>query len=187
MSLVIDNESPVAVIGANGSGKSTFLKIISGLISYDSGNIKYFSENNTLITSQNVFKHTAFLAPYLDLIEEFNLIEILNFHTKFVQPVNNLTISNIIDLLEFSKYQNLTIKNFSSGMKQKLKIALCLFFNKPFLLFDEPCTNLDNIAIEWYKKMINIFLLNRALIVCSNNINHEIFNCTKIINIENYK
>jgi len=187
LSCTIDNSSPNAILGANGSGKSTFIKIISGILNCDSGIIRYFSSSNTVIHSQDIFKYTAFLAPYVDLIEEFNIAEILNFHSRFVETLDGLSISNIIDLLDFSKYQNLKVKDYSSGMKQKAKIALCLFYRKHFLLFDEPCVNLDANAVEWYKEMTSLYLKNRILVVCSNNADHETFNCTKKINIEDYK
>ena len=129
----------------------------------------------------------SFLSPYSELIEEFTLSEILQFNAHFTGFKKNILHHNhIIDLLCFSKYKNVLVKNFSSGMKQKLKIALCLFYNKPFLFFDEPCSNLDSKTKIWYKQMLAEHIENRILIIASNNDDDEIFNCTQKINIHNY-
>ena len=78
------------------------------------------------------------------------------------------------------------IKNFSSGMKQRLKLALAWLSDVSIVLLDEPCSNLDAKGIEWYKKLANEYSKNRLVIVCSNNIEDEFSFCKKSIDMDNF-
>ncbi len=186
ISFTVESQKPLAVIGKNGSGKSTLLKCVAGILLPDSGAVTY-TENDTPFTIHNTSTLTAFAAPYTELIEEFNIAEMLHFHANFVKPLTGFSLSDIISVLDFNSQIHMPLKNYSSGMMQKLKIGLCVFFNRPVLFFDEPCTNLDNSAIAFYKQILNQFLLDRILIIASNNHPDEIFNCTQIANIETFK
>lgn len=135
----------------------------------------------------NISTLSAFTASYTELIEEFNISEMLHFHAHFVKPLDGFSFPDIISALDFNKQAHLPLKNYSSGMMQKLKIGLTVFFNRPVLFFDEPCTNLDNTAIAFYKQILKEYMADRLLIVASNNHPDEIFNCTQIINIEDFK
>ena len=72
-------------------------------------------------------------------------------------------------------------------MKQRLKLGLAILADTPVLLLDEPVSNLDKTAIDWYQKLITAYTANRTVIVCSNAINEEHFFCTKTIDVSNYK
>lgn len=171
----VSPEKPCAITGQNGSGKSTLIKIIANIIKPDSGLLNYYDDNATLINHNNIHEFISFVAPYSELIEEFTLEEQINFHSKFVKPLSGFDTALIINKLNFEKQTKIKIKEFSSGMKQKLKIALALFFSKKILLFDEPCVNFDNKSIDWYGNTITSFSQNKIIIVCSNNAEFEYF------------
>ncbi len=186
VSFTVNSHEPLAVIGKNGSGKSTLLKCLSGILLPDSGTVK-FTENDIPSAPHITSTLTAFCAPYTELIEEFNVSEMLHFHTNFVKPLSGFSLSDIITILDFSKHIHVPLKDFSSGMMQKLKIGLCILFSQPVLIFDEPCTNLDNSAVTLYKQLLKDYVYDRLLIIASNNHPDEIFNCTQTINIEAFK
>ena len=155
------------LLGPNGSGKSTLLQVIAGSVMPNEGLIS-FEHEGKLISPDKIFRFTAFAAPYLELIEEFSLKEIVRFHFKFKSPINGLSEGEIIDLTGLAEKSEQIFKFYSSGMKQRVKLALALYSDTPLLLLDEPCSNLDSKGVEWYKQNIDIYSKNRTVIVASN-------------------
>lgn len=174
-----------ALLGANGSGKSTLLKIISGQLSPSEGSIVFWKEGVNV--TENIYEYVSYAAPYLELPEELTFYELMRFHFKFKKSIDSLTLQAITDLCYFKDYTKQPLKFYSSGMKQRAKLALAIFSDTPLLLLDEPTGNLDEAGIAWYKNMINEYGKNRTVVVCSNNINNDYFFCKKEIVIENYK
>jgi ABC-type multidrug transport system ATPase subunit len=174
-----------AILGINGSGKSTLLQVISGSLTPSTGNLSY-SLNNNEIAVEQVFQQLSIAAPYLELIEEFTLTEVLEFHFNFKTRLNNLTNKDLIELLNMDSSKNKQLKYFSSGMKQRVKLILALCADTPLLLLDEPTSNLDDQGINWYKDLVAKFTSNRLVIVCSNQA-HEYEFCTHQLIISDYK
>ncbi|OAQ38908.1 ABC transporter ATP-binding protein [Pedobacter psychrophilus] len=175
-----------AILGINGSGKSTLLQVISGALTSSIGNITYLLENKQ-IDVEEVYKHFSLAAPYLDLIEEFTLLETLDFHFNFKKRINNLNNNELVDLLDMQKSKNKQLKYFSSGMKQRVKLLLAFCSDTPLLLLDEPTANLDEQGINWYLDLVKSFGgNNRLVIVCSNQA-HEYSFCDEQILVADYK
>lgn len=187
LSTTFESGKSYALLGSNGSGKSTLMKILSGHLSPSSGKIS-FNINEKRQDEDNIYKHISYAAPYIELIEELTLTEMINFHTKFKPLNNNLTTNDLIDILNFEKSRNKEIRYFSSGMKQRLKLVIAICSDSPILLLDEPTTNLDAQGVAWYRQLMNRFTegANRLTIVASN-IEHDYDFCHKILNIENFK
>ena len=174
-----------AILGINGSGKSTFLQVISGSLSPSAGSINY-TKNNVELSVESIFEELSIAAPYLELIEEFTLTEVLNFHFQFKNRIANLNNKDLIALLDMESSKNKELKYFSSGMKQRVKLVLAFCSNTSILLLDEPTANLDEQGINWYKELVNKFSNNRLVIVCSNQ-SHEYEFCKHQIQIADYK
>ncbi len=175
-----------AILGANGSGKSTLLQLITGSMISSEGTITYTSETFT-IEAEKIFRSVSIASPYLELIEEFTLNEMLTFHSKFKPFINNLSCTDIISLMCLEKSKNKELKYFSSGMKQRVRLALAILSDTAILLLDEPISNLDKAGIDWYAQLINSYTNNRITIVCSNQQIHEYAFCKEQLNIEDYK
>ncbi len=174
-----------AILGNNGTGKSTFLKILSGHLTPSKGKIFFKYKNNTLEIDQ-VYRHIAYAAPYIDLIEEFTLKEAINFHQKFKVLQPGLNTEKLIELLGFQKSVDKEIKFFSSGMKQRLKLALAIGSKTDILLLDEPTTNLDQQGMEWYQGLLDNYSDNRLLIIASN-VEADYQRCDRFLNIMDFK
>ena len=179
------NNQAYALLGINGSGKSTLLQVISGALTPSNGQLVYTDGVNT-IDPEKYYQYISLAAPYLELIEEFSLFEVLDFHFKFKSRLNSLDNAAIISLLGMQANQHKLIKHFSSGMKQRVKLALAFCSDTPILLLDEPTSNLDNQGTEWYLKMVKQFTTNRITIIGSNQENEYAF-CNAHINLANYK
>ena len=156
-----------AVTGPNGSGKSTLMKVLSGQLSPSKGKVEYVAGGKKIKDDQ-VYRHLSFAAPYIELIEEFTLRESIDFHQKFKPFLPGVSTAEVIGLLAFPKAKNKEVRHFSSGMKQRLKLALAFCSKSSFLLLDEPTTNLDQQGMDWYLKLAERFLNDRTVIVASN-------------------
>ena len=174
-----------AILGANGSGKSTFLKIISGHLSPSKGTISY-QENGQIIDIDDIYKQVSFAAPYIDLIEEFTLQEAIEFHQKFKSFRSNITTVEFLEILQLQHAASKEIRFFSSGMKQRLKLGLAICSDTTILLLDEPTSNLDEKSIDWYQQLLNRFAGNRLILIASNE-KRDIQECEEQLNIFDYK
>lgn len=172
-------------IGANGSGKSTLLQVLSGFMPHSEGLIQYESQQKSILVD-NYYKHLIVAAPYLELIEDFTLTEIIEFHIKFKPFKNNLSIPDFIDFIELPKAKNKEVKFFSSGMKQRVKLGLAFWSDCEILMLDEPTSNLDVEASAWYVRNVQEYSKNRLLFICSNQASEYQF-CKNILNIQDYK
>lgn len=180
------DENNYVILGANGSGKSTLLQTIAGSMIPSEGNIVYKNEIST-IPEEDIFRHLSFASPYLELFEEFTLVETIEFQGKFKPFFPSLSTEGIIVITGLEKAKNKQLKYFSSGMKQRVRLAMAVLANTPLLMLDEPTSNLDKNAIDWYQKLIGNYSSNRLIIVASNQIEYEYPFCNKQLVVEDYK
>src|SRR6188474_3725277 len=174
-----------AIIGPNGSGKSTLLQVLSGAMQVNEGNIQC-SIDNAQCSIEELYKHVSICAPYLEVVEEMTLVEFLDFHSGFKPFLSSITSEKIISILGLENAVNKQNRNYSSGMKQRVKLAQSIFSDVPVILLDEPCTNLDATGVELYKQLIQDYCEKRMVIVSSND-HHEYEFCNNRINITDWK
>ena len=174
-----------AVLGPNGSGKSTLFQVLNSSLVSSTGTINYTFDNKP-VEPEQVYKHLSLAAPYLELIEDFTLAEVIDFHFKFKAFSDGMNKESLINLLGMDASKNKMIKYFSSGMKQRLKLALAFCSDTPLLMLDEPTSNLDTQGVDWYLNLVQKFAKNRLTIICSNQ-EHEYNFCDEAINISDYK
>jgi ABC-type multidrug transport system ATPase subunit len=174
-----------AILGPNGSGKSTLFQVLNGSLAPSAGQINYFFEDRA-VAIEEVYQHLSLAAPYLELIEEFSLNEMIDFHFKFKPYKNGMDRDEVMNLLALPGSQNKLIKYFSSGMKQRLKLALAFCSDTPMLMLDEPTSNLDIQGIDWYLNLVQKFAEGRLTIICSNQ-EHEYSFCDERLVITDYK
>jgi ABC-type multidrug transport system ATPase subunit len=180
-----ENGKVYAILGPNGSGKSTLLHVLNGSLSPSAGKIGFFNEDKP-VEIEEAYRHLSLAAPYLELIEDFTLSEMIDFHFKFKSYVSGVNKNGLIELLGMSDSKNKLIKYFSSGMKQRLKLGLAFCSDTPMLMLDEPTSNLDMQGVDWYLNLVQKFAQNRLTIICSNQ-EHEYSFCDERLNITDYK
>ena len=174
-----------AITGPNGSGKSTLLQVLSGGMMINEGKIQWALVDNELANEQ-VYQHVSICAPYLELIEEMTLTEFLNFHQGFKPGLPGLSAKEVISIIGLEKAVHKQIRYYSSGMKQRVKLAQCILSDSAIVLLDEPCTNLDSEGIDLYNRLITDYCKNRLVLVSSNDEVEYSF-CREKININDYK
>ena len=173
----------VAVLGHNGKGKSTLLQIISGFIRPTTGSVIYKVNAQAIATEDN-YKYFSYAAPYLELPEELTAPEFLDFYIKHQSLIQGISPATILGITSLADANHKNIRSFSSGMKQRLKLACALLSALPIVLLDEPLTNLDDVGVAFYKEIINRYASDKIIIVCSNNVTDETYFCTRQIKLD---
>lgn len=173
-----------AILGPNGSGKSTLLSVLLGNLSPSEGRISYQEDKE--IIPEKWYQYLSLAAPYLDLIEEFTLQETIDFHFQFKIFQKGMDCAAVLDLLALNKAEDKPLKYFSSGMKQRTKLALAFCADTPILALDEPTSNLDTQGTDWYLSLVEQFSKDRLVIIGSNQ-SYEYEFCNQQIQIMDYK
>ena len=172
-----------AITGSNGSGKSTLLQVIAGSLSHNEGKVD-FTVQQQVIEDEQHFQQISIAAPYLELIEEMTAGEFLSFHKQF--KLLTIPDKEILEIAGLQKAVNKQIRYYSSGMKQRLKLAQAFFCNSAVLLLDEPTTNLDPEGILLYQQLIENYTAKKLVIISSNDLQEYEF-CDAVIAIGDYK
>ena len=184
-----------AITGPNGSGKSTLLQIIGGSLIPSEGALSWqesmgngpaAADGPLPIEPDKVYAYMSIAAPYLEVIEEMTLPEFLSFHAGFKTWVPGVSTRDIIAQIGLGAYPDKQIRYFSSGMKQRVKLAQAIFSDTPLLLLDEPCTNLDKEGYELYHRLIATYAKDRLVIVSSNDPDEYDF-CGKVLAVSDFK
>jgi ABC-2 type transport system ATP-binding protein len=212
LSYEFSSQHHYAITGPNGSGKSTLLQIIAGAIGISEGAVSYEQSAveqpvaghpatgqltvgnpgpkhpavTAAIPPEKAYHYLSLAAPYLELIEEMTAMEFLQFHHSFKPFLPSHPIPNILSTVGLEAAARKQIRFFSSGMKQRMKLAQALFSDTPVILLDEPCTNLDAEGIALYQRLIREYGAGRLIIVSSNDRQEYDF-CEKVIDILEYK
>jgi ABC-type multidrug transport system ATPase subunit len=182
-----------AILGSNGSGKSTLLQVIAGNLIPSEGGIRYTLNHSSkenhlkIIAVEDIYTQLSFASPYLELLEELTLAESISFHAQFKPFFGELDVKAMLSLMQLEKAKNKQLKYFSSGMKQRVRLALAILSDTPLLLLDEPTSNLDKNAIHWYQQLIQSYSANRLIIVASNQLEYEYPFCNVMLNVEDFK
>ena len=180
-----DSGKSYAITGSNGSGKSTLLQVISGSLTNNEGAVEV-KKDQQAIAAEQLYTNISIAAPYLELIEEMTAKEMLDFHGQFKPLIDTVTIPDILQTVGLQNATNKQIRYYSSGMKQRLKLAQAFFSNTPVLLLDEPTTNLDADGTALYHHLISNFTKGKLVIISSNDKQEYAF-CEEVIRIGDYK
>ncbi|MGK0388700.1 MAG: ABC-type multidrug transport system ATPase subunit [Maribacter sp.] len=186
MNYTFESGGRYAILGPNGSGKSTLLRILSGHLTPSKGTVDFKLDNKPVVSSA-VYSHISYAAPYIELIEELTLKEVLSFHHKFKPFILNMTVDGVMDIINLPKTAiNKEIRFFSSGMKQRVKLAMSILTKSSLILLDEPTTNLDKQGMDWYASLVEKYAGNRTFIIASNEERDYSF-CDKNLDVLDYK
>ncbi|HRN38584.1 MAG TPA: ABC transporter ATP-binding protein [Flavobacteriales bacterium] len=183
---VFEPGSRTALLGPNGSGKSTLLQVVAGALVPTAGSVEHRLAGR-LIDPEQVYRHVSIAAPYLNLYEDLSLRQALANHARFKPFHPGISVQDVAKTAYLEPHLERPVLHFSSGMKQRLKLALAILSNTPLLLLDEPATNLDAEGIAWFRELLMENLDGRTLLVASNRQEEETFACTESLVISKWK
>lgn len=166
----------VVITGESGSGKSTLLNVISGLDSYEEGEM-YINDKETSHYSEedyekyrkeyisNIFQNFNLVNSYT-VYQNVELILLLNGHKRKNVKKKVLDLIKSVDLY---KYRNTKVSKLSGGQKQRVAIARALAQNTPIIIADEPTGNLDKRSSESVLKTLSELSKDKLVIVVTHN------------------
>ena len=168
INITIHKNEKIAIVGRNGSGKTTFLDLLSGFYDNFSGQILYGSNEIRSLDKESFRLHLSYVngSPYIfstsimknlilanpDCSEgDINkILQVMKLDTRFLSVIDhNLTEQG---------------KNISSGEKQKIEIGRCLLRKSDLILLDEPLSNIDPIFMNEISQMLHSFFVHKTVI-----------------------
>ena len=182
LSQVLEPGSHTAILGPNGSGKSTLLQLIGGISIPSKGTVTHEANGRT-IEPEQVYRHISIAAPYMSLYEELSLREAIASHQRFKPLRGSLSLEDVARIALLEKELEKPVRDFSSGMKQRLKLALAILSDTSLLLLDEPTSNLDANGGAWFRQLLETNLRARTLVVASNRQAEETFACGQSLEV----
>ncbi len=174
-----------AILGPNGSGKSTWLKALSGYLTLTEGAIDW-TVDAIKVPAEDIHRHVSMVAPYLELVEELTVAEAIDFHFRFRQWLPGWQQDRLIERLAFQAHSTKAIRDLSSGMRQRMKLALALASDTAMVLLDEPATNLDAAGVAWYHELVAETKGDRLIVVASNREDEYGF-CSEYLSMSDWK
>ncbi len=186
LSHILEPGSRTALLGPNGSGKSTLLQLIGGFSIPSKGTVTH-ELGGKVIEEEHVYRHISIAAPYMSLYEELSLREAIASHRRFKPLRGNLPLEEVARIALLEKHLDKPVRDFSSGMKQRLKLALAVLSDTSLLLLDEPTSNLDANGTAWYSALMSAHSTGRTLLVASNRQEAEIAMCGNAVEVERWK
>jgi ABC-type multidrug transport system ATPase subunit len=185
LSFNFETGNTYAIVGPNGSGKSTLLQVLWGQLPFSEGKLIY-TLGSEVIAPEEIFNHLSIAAPALELIEEYTLREMVRFHFRFKKIREGIRQEEVLERIGLSHASDKLLANFSSGMRQRVKLGLAFFSTSDIIFLDEPTTNLDRKSILWYQDQLSA-LPSDLLILIASNQEHEYPQTAKKIDVSGFK
>lgn len=185
LTLEIESGQVYGLLGPNGSGKSTAMKLMTGLLQPDSGTVRIFGADMRENREQAIFYvgsmiETPSLYPYLSAKQNLSLVQNLS------PACPDARIGHVLDMVRLSTYANDKVFGFSTGMKQRLGLAMALLPDPDLLILDEPTNGLDIEGVAEFRDIIREQAAAGKTIMLSSHIAYEIEQiCTDVAVLSN--
>jgi heme exporter protein A len=186
LAVTLKGGETLAVTGANGSGKSTFMRIVAGVMTPTRGQV-LLERNGRDIAEEDRPLLTGFVSPYLNVYDGFTARENLEFIARVRRfKESEARIEELLELVSLNGRADDLVATYSSGMKQRVKFAAALLPRPLLMLLDEPSTNLDEAGIAMLRRVIEVQREVGGLLILATNNPQEATWCDRSIRIEDF-
>ena len=166
----------LGLLGPNGSGKTTTMKAITGLVHPTRGNVRICDIDVTQHHEQ-AMRHTGCLIEAPALYEYMTAYQNLKLASRFYDTVGDTRIDEVLMMVEMEKYKKEKVSSFSLGMRQRIGLALALLSNPELLILDEPANGLDIEGMVYVREVVCKAAEQGAAVLISSHLAHEIEQC----------
>lgn len=169
--------------GSNGTGKSTLIRIAAGLLSPSAGSVEH-RVDGAVIGRDDLWSHIGLIAPWVQIWEEFTPVEHLEVVAAMrASPHPAGRAQALLHRVQLDRRANDPIAEFSSGLKQRARLAVALAHSPPFLFLDEPATNLDEDGIRMVHTVAREEAARGCAVVLASNEQRDLALCSSIVDI----
>lgn len=187
LSVTMEGGESLAVTGANGAGKSTFLRILAGVLTPKAGTVTLRADGQDLPSEAHP-RSVGLVAPYLGLYETLTARENLAFLAQSRGLANaDRRIAAVLDRVGLTDRADDAVAAFSSGMQHRVKYAAALLSKPPLLLLDEPSVTLDAAGRNLVESIINHQRDRGGLVVVATNRPDEADRHDRSLRIEEHR
>ena len=194
VSIEFDLQEFVAIVGESGSGKSTLLNVISGLDSYEEGEM-YINGEETSHYRESDFeeyrkKYVSNIFQNFNLVNSYTVyqnIELVMLLNGYKRKEVKKKVLDIIDKVGLSKYKNTKTAKLSGGQKQRVAIARALARETPIIVCDEPTGNLDSKSAKSIIKLLKDISQDKLVIIVTHNFEQVEDVATRIVRMHDGK
>lgn len=183
---VFDAGCCVGITGGNGSGKSTLVQMLAGYATPSAGRISWLLGDQR-VDAQKIFAYISWCTPQVSLYDEFTLRENIDFFLKYKKIRNGISMEEIVRILHLEAHENRMLRQYSSGMRQRVKLGLAILADTPLLFLDEPVSHLDATNTRWFQDLLSEHKSGRSIFIASNNNADELFMTERQIVMDQYK
>jgi heme exporter protein A len=174
VNLDIGSGASLVITGPNGSGKTTLIRMLCGLVRPTYGQITYIKNEQDIIPKEQTYRYIGLVGPYLELYEDLTANENICFFARMKNvALDQPWITELFERFALHNCRHQLIKEYSSGMRQRLKYIFALLSQPDVLFLDEPNSNLDSAGSEQVYRVMEEQKKNKILIFATN-MEHEI-------------
>lgn len=152
--LTVNKGDIVGLLGPNGSGKTTTMKVIGGMILPDCGDVKIFG-NDIEENIEAALENAGFLIEEPAIFGAATAEQNLKMAARYYKDADAARIDKVLEIVKLTGFKKEKAGKFSMGMKQRLGIALAILSNPGFLVLDEPFNGLDIEGVVNIRELIS--------------------------------
>jgi len=175
VSLQLQAGSECLIRGTNGSGKSTLGRILSGELTPATGRVTW-SCGAQQLEAEALCTRSQRVSPATALHPQLTIEELIAFQGQFLPWSSPSAAQDLIQRAGLKSHTHKAYRDLSSGMQQRVKLALALASQAGLIVLDEPCANLDASGVTWYRETVQAVRGKTTLIVCSNDRSADFIN-----------
>lgn len=181
---IIKPGSECLIKGRNGSGKSTLGQIICGELAPSEGVIEWHV-NQEACNHEELALSSYRVSPSTSLHPQLKLGELLEFHLQHRNWRPDIDLDMWLESAGLKRHQNKWFMNLSSGLQQRIKLAIAMASDSGLIVLDEPTSNLDPSGIEWFRDLLGAIKGKTTIVICSNERSEDFLDPDTVLNLDN--